>query len=145
MAKDRVSIASKYNDGLVKELDKSRYLGLGKPTTRDELYMYALAIGVESGNAPKAVKGNIGFANTRSIPHEYMSEITSLLADRLIQGDEYDEIANVERAIELADQYANLGFEIIESDYASAPTEDDESVIWDKLASLDEKYQELFE
>jgi len=136
---DRIIITKKAKT-VVDTIDKNKYLSLDSPsTTRSELFIFAVALGIDT--VPTKLE-NIypgGFIRKSSIDDMTKALIYAFFISRLPNVDMLDTIDNKERVYSTAQEYANTGFEILD-DYIS--NKKDYELIWDLLEELDTQYNE---
>jgi len=144
MAKSRFYVSNHVADEVVVEIDDKKYLGLGPApgTPRIELYTYAMALGVASGERPSNLKGGKDFIQMSSARGLYESIIAGTYLSSLVETGDIEAITDVDSMINNSDAYANAGFEIIEQKM-EVHKGSREDVIWQELGALDEKYQAL--
>lgn len=140
--KDRLSIENKINDKLIPKIDDNEFLGLDKNhSSRIELFMFALALGVKEGKRTP-LKTQHGFILESSIKayEGAMSCMVSLLLDELKETNEEDKIDNKDEVFICAEEYANTGFEIISK---LVNNEDDDTILFDFIDEMNKKYSDI--
>lgn len=139
---DRLEYSVKANQ-LIEKLDDENYMGLGtKSITRSALFLFAMALGVET-KSPTELKNKYsgGLVLDKSIDGKtqasmYANFITSLKDPE----NELDSVASKADVYKMAEQYANTGFEII-ADYVENKKPDD--LVWDLFLELDKQYEDI--
>lgn len=141
---DRLYVSTKAKE-LTDRLDENDYFGLGKATiNRSELFLFAMALGVEAGAKTQVVNPYTGgFILDKSIDSKsqaimYAQYLTSFSDPE----KDLDNILDKGHVYKLAEQYANTGFKIIE-DYLENKKASD--LIIDLFLELDDKYLDLME
>ncbi len=136
---DRLYVSTKAKE-LVDSLDEREYFGLGKSTiNRAELFLFAMALGVESGMATQVMNPySGGFILDKSIDSKTRSIMYAQCLFALTDPDnDLDSITDKGRVYKAAEQYANTGFEIIE-DYVK--TKKTTELVLNLFLELDEQY-----
>jgi hypothetical protein len=139
--KSTINVSKEYIDGIIRELDSSRYFLLGpsnENATRAELFHFALALGLKNGN-PSKLKGSIGLIRTSYID-TYSYLYKSIYYDKVLSTDEsqIDQITDIDAAIDLVEQYANTGFDVLTKLKAEFP---DDTLFMKKILSLIDEMQ----
>lgn len=127
--KDRFYIENYVNDHIVPRIDEKKFLGLGKGkgdgsediASRSELFLFAMAIGINEGVRTPLATAH-GFILDTSLPGtgdfygigNAMSLIFSLALSELRKENKTDQVHDLEVARKIAQEYANTGFHIIE-------------------------------
>jgi hypothetical protein len=143
--KSTINVSKEYIDGIIRELDSSRYFLLGpanENATRAELFHFALALGLKDGT-PSKLKSSTSLIRTSYIDM-YSYFYKSIYYDKVLSKDEsqIDRITDIDAAIELVEQYANTGFEILTKMKAEFP---EDTLFMKKILSLiDEMQKEYF-
>ncbi len=113
-------------------------------TTRSELFIFAMALGIETAPSKLENIHSGGFildssidSRTRSLMHGYF--IGKLQYDNDI--DALDAVTQKEYVYSKAQEYANTGFEILD-DYVNKKK--DSELIWDLIKELDDQYSKIF-
>jgi hypothetical protein len=128
---------------LVKKIDDINYMGLGvKEITRSELFLFAMALGVEIKTTTEINNPYTGgLVLDKSIDSKTRAIIYSLFISMLQDPEnQLDEVTDKSRVYKLAEQYANTGFEILEN-YFDKKRPDD--LVWDLFLELDKKYEDI--
>lgn len=117
--KSTINVTIEHLDGIIKELDNSKYflLNLSNETaSRTDLFNFALALGLrEGGSTPlDTSKGLIRTSNEDVKPYFFMYK--SIYFDKVLSEDEskIDDITDIDAAFDLVEQYANTGFNILD-------------------------------
>lgn len=133
---DRINI-SKNAKEIVSKIDEKKYFGLqDTAVSRSELFLLAMAIGVDT--VPTKLE-NIypgGLILDKSIDGCTRALMYALFISRL-NGAELDEITKKNDVYVLAQEYANTGFEVLE-DYMNKKK--DVELVWELLDELDMQY-----
>lgn len=143
---DRLFIEKKINEKTIPKIDETNFLGLGKPTDRIVLFLFAMALGVKKGERTP-LKTHAGFILENSIkafPGAY-SYIFSILVDELRKENNEDKIDDKSLAFHVAEEYANTGFLIIEK-LVSSCNDDNEKITelkYNLILEMDEKFEEI--
>jgi len=138
---DRLYISNNATD-IVDQIDKNDILLLGKSSNnRLNLFLFAMARGL-STNLPTPLISSKGFIleSNIDIPHKallYACYIGSLKDISFI-----DDILDKDKVYNLAQEYANTGFEIIESDMKETKESNMAFYMINELDKLHEKYFE---
>lgn len=143
---DRLSIDKKINDSVIPVIDKSRLLGLDKSSIdRIELFLFAMSIGVKEGHRTPLTASH-GFILESSILSNdgAMSEIYSLLVHEMRRRNEEEKIGDKDEAFNVAQEYANTGFQTISDWLTDIKKKDADSIMWDLIDELDSKYAQCF-
>lgn len=127
--KDRFCIEIYVIDNIVPRIDERKFLGLGKGkidggegvTSRSELFLFAMAIGVTEG-VRTPLKTAKGFILDTSFPGtgdfygigNAMSLVFSLALSELRKENKADLVHDLEVSRTIAQEYANTGFYMIE-------------------------------
>jgi hypothetical protein len=139
---DRLNYSTKAKQ-LLEKIDEANYMGLGlKSTSRSELFVFAMALGVESKTRTEVVNPYTGGlvldksidSKTRALMY---SQFISLLKD---PDNELDAITDKGHVYKMAEQYANTGFKIL-ADYFDRKKPED--LVWDLFLELDSQYEEI--
>ncbi len=139
---DRLNYSTKSKQ-MLEKIDDVNYIGLGlKGTTRSELFLFAMALGVESKTKTEVVNPySGGLILDKSIDGKTQasmySQFISLLKD---PENELDTVVDKSSVYKMAEQYANTGFEII-ADYLDKKKPED--LVWDIFLELDTQYNEI--
>lgn len=145
MAIRMLKVAKNISDTTIPAIDSTNVLGLKSPYDRCDLFVLAMALGIESGKKGEMNNKGIALVRESSVSSKNNAYITSLLISELQTSGELDKIADKDEAYSLAQDYANSGFKII-SDLIKCIQQGDtqEDTIWNMISDLDSKYDELF-
>ena len=112
------NVTIEHLDGIIKELDNSKdyLLNLSNESaSRTDLFNFALALGLKDGEPTPLVssKGLIRTSNEDVKPYFFMYK--SIYFDKVLSKDDskIDEITDIDAALNLVEQYANTGFDIL--------------------------------
>lgn len=125
----------------IDKIDSSKLLNLdNKSSSRMELFLFALALGVESGIETDLTRTDTlvraEYINTKNDAFLYATYIADLDKDT-----EIEEIENVSKVYGKAQRYANTGFKIIDGMFEKS----EEVVRLELLKDLDEMYEAVIE
>ena len=116
--KSTINVTIEHLDGIIKELDNSKYYLLNlsnESAARTDLFNFALALGLKDGEPTPLVssKGLIRTSNENVKPYFFMYK--SIYFDKVLSKDDskIDEITDIDAALNLVEQYANTGFDIL--------------------------------
>lgn len=116
--KSTINVTIEHLDGIIKELDNSKYYLLNlsnESASRTDLFNFALALGLKDGEPTPLVssKGLIRTSNENVKPYFFMYK--SIYFDKVLSKDDskIDEITDIDAALNLVEQYANTGFDIL--------------------------------
>lgn len=138
---DRIYV-SKNADKLIDIIDSKKYLDLDKSTTtRMELFLFAMALGIETKTQTALSSlAQGGLALEQAIKNQDKSLIYAFYIYNLPEDETIDSAADKEKVYSMAQEFANTGFHIIEQ-YMQTKTA--ESTFWDLVKELDEQYEQL--
>lgn|GEM_PF-4248719 len=140
---DRTYLDGERFDKIInKSIKDKNFLGLYK-TENIRLYLYALAIGYNSGEMKDSIRRR-DYAQNKSTENVYPEAISFLNAVylvKLLSDNEPINIEDNEAAYDMAEKYVNKGLDIIEEE---AKNEDDSAAMFAALRRLDKKYEEIF-
>ena len=116
--KSTINVTIEHLDGIIKELDNSKYYLLNlsnESASRTDLFNFALALGLKDDEPTPLVssKGLIRTSNEDVKPYFFMYK--SIYFDKVLSKDDskIDEITDIDAALNLVEQYANTGFDIL--------------------------------
>lgn len=138
-APDRIYV-SKDVDALIDVIDSKKYLDLDKSTTtRMELFLFAMSLGIES-KTPTTLSSlsQGGLALEQAIKNQDKSLMHAYYINNLPQGETIDSAADKEKVYSMAQEYANTGFHILEEYMQTKPPG---SIFWELVKELDEQYE----
>ena len=139
---DRLNITKKAKS-IIDKIDQNKYLSLDvATTTRSDLFVLAMALGIET--VPTKVE-NIypgGLILGASIDNRLRALMYAYFICKLPNIDMLDNVTNKEYVYNTAQEFANTGFEILD-DYIN--NKKDSELLWDLLQELDNQYIENVE
>lgn len=110
---DRLSIGMQYKD-LIDEFDKVDLLNMKSNGERADIFMVALALGVNKGErTPSRAKLGFILENSAKGKDLLMSFIYSIAVDELRKNGQENQITDTNVVYGIAEEYANTGLEII--------------------------------
>lgn len=112
---DRLSIGAEYKS-IIDEIDNADLLNLKTNGERSDIFMIALALGVNKGVRTKS-KTKLGFILESAArgKDSFMSFIYSIAVDELRKDKQENLITDTNIVYGIAEEYANTGFEVIKS------------------------------
>lgn len=125
---------------IIERIDKEKFLGLNNSeTSRTDLFLFAMALGLETGiQMPLTNKESL----TRS---SYLIKEQALLYSAFINKiedkNDIEECTNKNKVFEMAEKYANTGFDLIKTMMDTKP---EQTNMLEMIVELDEKYEEIF-
>ena len=128
---------------VIARTDSENYMGLGAgKLTRSELFLFAMALGVESGHGtPFASTYGGGLVLDKSIdPKTRACMFAQCISELSNPSDQLDAIADKGSVYKIAEQYANTGFLIID-DYLNTKKPFDLAL--EIFMELDEMYEQI--
>ncbi len=136
---DRIYV-TKDDKRIIEKLDETNYFGLrNQDTTRSELFLFAMALGVET-NTKEALANQDGLTLSKSLAPEARAIFFAQYIKEVAGKEGLDMIADQAAVYKYAEEYANVGFNIIE-DYQK--TVKDTELCWTLLQELDEQYKKV--
>lgn len=140
---DRIYVTKKVYDKLIPEIDRTNFLGLGKPVERLALFMFAASIGIAEGKrTPLESRSDLVLEAVINKDHHSKSEMFAVLINQAIKDQEEDRISDKDYAYVIIQEYANTGFNMIESWMKDM---DQEMVMLNLLVKLDQMHKEISE
>lgn len=140
---DRTYIDGNRRDGIINGIIKDTNIwGLHK-AENIELYMVAMALGLEKDSQEKSAH-RIGYILNTAVQNSYPQAVSFMNAIHLckiMDGKSVEEIENTDMAYDLGERYVNAGLDIISEE---AQKGDEEAMIFAMLRKLDKKYEEIF-
>lgn len=142
---DRLNYSTKAKK-MLEKIEEINYLGLankgGAGVSRSEIFLFAMALGAESKLLTEIENPYTGgLVLDKSIDNKTKAAMYAQYISQLSEPEnELDEITKKGEVYKLAEKYANTGFEYIE-EYII--TKKPETLVWDLLKELDEKYEAL--
>ncbi len=146
--KARLHIESKVFGKIIQEIDDTNILRLSNSDcSRMSLMLFAAAVGkVNGGMTP--LKNKKDFVRGEYVKDEAASQIRSIAIDQRNNGQTINDLVEDDAAIDIFEQYANTGFNIIEDWIKELDGSKDEqaleTVVFNRLYDLDEIYKETF-
>jgi len=128
---------------LLEKIDDANYMGLGvKVTTRSELFLFAMSLGVESGTPLEIVSPyQGGLVLEKSLDSSTLASMYGQFISLLTDPDnELDTVADKGQVYKMAEQYANTGFQIIADYFEKKKPED---LLWELFLELDIQYEAI--
>lgn len=113
--KATLNVSKSHYDGIIKELDKTRFFLLDNAdTSRPELFNLALAFGLNE-NKPTQITSSTTFVRTEYV-ERYLYQYRGIYFDKIISNntEKIDEIVNDDDVLSMMEQYANTGFDVLE-------------------------------
>lgn len=144
---DRLSADRQYVEGLIKEkIDKVDMLNLKSNGERADIYMIALALGIDKGYRTKSKsKEGLILESAARGKDLCMSFIYSIAIDELRKTNEENKISETDVVYTIAEEYANTGFEVLESLVPDWNKYNEEELVFKLIEILDEKFEEINE
>lgn len=138
---DRLNITRKARN-IITRVDQEKYFGLQiNNTSRSELILFMMALGI-SAKTPTRLENTYPEALIleNSITSRTISFMYALFIG-ILEDEDIDKITQKELVYDMAQQYANTGFEILEDEMNKMT---DKKLMWNVIQELDNKYDELF-
>lgn len=139
---DRTYIDGNRRDEIINGCIKNTNIwGLSK-CENIELYMVAMALGVDGGKKEKS-SHRIGYILNTAIMNSYPQAVSFMKAIHLcelINSSNEDSIDDIDVAYDLGEQYVNAGLNVIAEE---AKCEDDEAMVFAMLRRLDKRYDKI--
>lgn len=133
-----------FTESVIPYIDKTKFLGLDNSNSRRiELFLFALAIGVKE-NKKTPLTAFHGVIRESSINPNDMAKIYTVLVHELRKTNEEEKIGDKDLAFQVAQEYANTGFLTIQKWLDNLDSKDEETVLWDLILELDEKFSQIF-
>lgn len=136
---DRLNCSNKAKQ-VIDKIDKDNFMKLStNHTSRSLLFAFAMSLGVETKTRTKLENlYSGGLILEKSIEPKLQALIYSQYISLLKDPDnELDLISNNNSVFKVAEEYANTGFEIIESYYNSKKPD---VLLWELITELNEQY-----
>lgn len=138
-----LNITKKQNKEIVKKIDQEDYMRLGKPTSRLDLFNFAVALGVRQG----IIDDSEGISNKESfVRDEYIGNERYMLSSLFFVDYVLKKHADLESLIDdaitfpLAEKYAEEGFNIL-NDHMNK--KGGKNFMYMLLSEMDTKYHEI--
>lgn len=141
--KATVNISKKNFSSLIAKLDNNNYFQLGlkgqNGTSRKDLFDFAMALGVSQGYHT-TVDNKDGLYRTESIGNSLFL-YSSVFYCENVAGNALaiDEVTNHDKIIDFAEEYANVGFNVLEE---KVRNESEEAFMYELLDQADTLYQQ---
>lgn len=137
---DRIDVTQRVHD-LIGKIDALKFFRLDNPsgTTRSELFIFAMALGLDF--MPKKLENTKGLVLAKSIDHNTNALMLaqSIYESKSDNLEELDKVISPSHYYHVAEEYANCGFSIIEEDMRKKT----DSLMWEYLRMLEEKFEKL--
>ena len=147
MARVTLNIAKVYDDGLIGNIEKTKYFQLHKnATSRTDLYCLAIALCEMEQKDPTPIS-TVG-ATKSIVRTEFLTNVEPLLSclyyDKELKDnpEKIDNICNRDEVYNLAEKCANTGFGILK-EYTEHI--DEETLFYKLISYMDRRYEELKE
>lgn len=142
---DRLSADRQYVDGLIKEkIDKVDMLNLKTNGERADIFMIALALGVDKGYRTKSKsKEGLILESAAKGKDLCMSFIYSVAVEELRKTNEENKISENDVVYTIAEEFANTGFAVIEELVPDWNKYNEEELVFQLIEMLDEKIESL--
>lgn len=126
---------------IVDKIDKNKFLDLNDVSmSRMDLFIFAMALGIES-NIESNVKSKESFVRSEYVKIKHDALLYSIYIYQLQDKEQLDSIINRDKIFELAQNYANTGFDLIDDMMKNKA----ESIIeLELIKELDEDYEKYF-
>ena len=116
--KSTINVTIEHLDGIIKELDNSKYYLLNlsnESASRTDLFNFALALGLKDGEPTPLVSSKRLIRTSNEDVKPYFFMYKSIYFDKVLSKDDskIDEITDIDAALNLVEQYANTGFDIL--------------------------------
>lgn len=136
---DRIFVTKHVKKEIIEnKIDTTNFMGLSnQDTTRSDLFLFAMALGVES-NAKEKLENKDGLTLSKSLTPELKAILFALYIKEVAGKEDLDKIADQASVFEYAEEYANMGFDIIEG---YQKNKKDTDLCWTLLQELDEQYE----
>ena len=138
---DRLNI-SKNAKEIIDNIDSINYFLLGdKTTSRSELFLFAMALGIDTIPTQLENTHPGGLILEKSIDSTTLSSMYASFI-RSLQDEQLDEITNKGKVFKMAQEYANTGFENIDDYIKNKKNQKD--LAWELLKEMDNQYNGYF-
>lgn len=142
--KSTINVSSQYLDGIIQELDNSKYflLNLSTETSRTDLFNFALALGLKEGVSTSLNSSRALIRTSNEDVKPYFFVYKSIYYDKVLSLDEskIDDITDIDSVFDLVEKYANTGFGVLARIRKEFP-EDELFTKW-LLNKINEMYKE---
>ena len=138
---DRLNYTRKAQE-IVSKIDETKFMGLNFPTTtRSDLFMFAMAFGINTGVSTKLQNTYPGgLVLDSSIDGRTKALLYAFSIGSNDNPDVLDYVTSKDKVYTAAQELANTGFDIID-DYMA--TKKETSLLWTLIEELDEQYNEM--
>lgn len=126
---------------IVKKIDEGNFLGLDKNTPRIDLFMFALALGIE-GKIPSEIKKPDSFIRDEYVKPKHDALLYAVFFSETDDKDDLDAFLNKDAVYKLAQNYAIRGFDEIG---LLMETKNPNSIESKYIQEMDEAYNKIFE
>lgn len=135
---DRLYIGNQYKN-LIEDFDKVDLLNMKTNGERADMFMIALALGVNKGERTPS-KAKLGFVleNVAKGKDSLMSFIYSVAVDELRKSGQENQITDTNVVYSIAEEYANTGFEVINQVIPDFNKYDEEEFMFALIEMMDE-------
>ena len=135
---DRLYIGNQYKD-MIDDFDKVDLLNMKTNGERADIFMIALALGVNKGERTPS-KAKLGFIleSVARGKDSLMSFIYSVAVDELRKSGQENQITDTNVVYGIAEEYANTGFEIIKQMIPDFDKYDEEEFMFALIEMMDE-------
>lgn len=139
-----LNITKQQNKDIVKKIDSTNYMKLGKPTSRLDLFCFAVAMGVREGgvdiNAP--LQNKESFVRDEYIGNERFLFSSLFFDERNVKTNPsmIDNVIDDVLTFQMAEKFAEAGFDVIK-DYMHQLS--DIQLCYQLLEEMDNKYQKI--
>jgi len=138
---DRFKVDNKYIEGFIKSKgDSLDVLKLKSEGERTDYFMLAFALGVNAGYRTPSQHG-VGLVQDHVVrgKRDYsMSIIYSVALQELIKENRERDINDTDIVYEIAEEYANTGFKILEEKIPDIKKYDEEAFMYELIALMDD-------
>lgn len=139
---DRLSIGTQY-EKMIEEIDSVDMLNLKTNGGRADIFIIAMALGVNKGIRTQS-KAKHGFILETSAKNKdsFMSFIYSVAVDELRKNGQENQIVDNNVVYNIAEEYANTGFEIMKEMVTDFSKYDEEDFEFELIEMMDEIIQQ---
>ena len=142
---DRLFADKKYVRNLIQnDIDRVDMLGFSKEGDRSDIYLFAIALGVDKGiRTPSEIRNDLILERVAQGKPFLMSFLYSIALEELRKEGRENQIDDTDEVYRIAEEYANTGFSIILDMIPDFDEYDEEEFQLDMLQKLDKKYKEV--
>ncbi|MDU2201018.1 MAG: hypothetical protein E7E15_08120 [Terrisporobacter othiniensis] len=140
--KDQIVLnISKNSKNIIEMIDNEKFLGLNNPeTSRTDLFLFAMALGLETDiTTPLLNKEGLSRTSYLTIKDEAL--LYSTFINKMENKNNLEECTEKNKVFELAEEYANTGFELIKN---MMDTKSEQINMLEMIKELDDKYDEIY-